>query len=145
MRRSLCAAYLVLTIIGTVFTGEIAHGKGRLLTPLEVWSGYDPEAGEFNEEVLKRWEENGVAYKEVYFSAYINGQTVRVYGFYAAPRQDGKPGVRVPAVMHLHGGGQSVNKQWLDAWTARGYAVLSCNYHGVWENRKRFTIYPEAL
>ncbi|MCY3018524.1 MAG: CIA30 family protein [Planctomycetota bacterium] len=113
----------------------------RMLTPPEVWSTYDPDAGEFNEEVLKRWSEKGADYKEVYFSAHINGQTVRVYGIYAVPT-----GAKMaPAVMHLHGGGQTVNKQWLEAWTARGYAALSCNYHGVWENRERFTLYPEAL
>lgn len=160
-------------------------GKPQMLKPPEVWKGYDPDAGEFKEEVLKRWTENGANYKEVYFSAYINGHEVRVYGIYAAPTDRGRPArtedgknqvggrdgrgpVRsagvparnkdgknqvggrdgrgpLPAVMHLHGGGQTVNKRWLEAWTARGYAAFTCNYHGEWPNRKRFTIYPESL
>jgi len=118
-----------------------AQEPPKVLTPPEVWSSYDPDAGEFNEEVLKRWTEKGADYKEVTFSAFIHGETVRVYGLYAAP----SGAKSVPAVMHLHGGGQTVNPQWLEAWTARGYASLSCNYHGVWDHRDRYTVYPEAL
>jgi dienelactone hydrolase len=141
--RGMLAALPVL--LGPASPSCDAEEKPKALTPPEVWSAYDPDAGEFNEEVLKRWTENGAEYKEVFFSAHINGQTVRVYGLYAAPGRAGTPVARVPAVMHLHGGGQTVNKQWLEAFTARGYAALTCNYHGVWENRERFTIYPEAL
>lgn len=129
-------------------------GAARTLTPPEVWSTYDADAGALDETVLKRWATKTAAYKEVFFSAYIEGQTVRVYGIYAAPLKISKPGsdeqhaepdAKVPAVMHLHGGGQTVDGQWLDAWTARGYAVLTCNYHGIWEDRDYFTIYPEEL
>ena len=47
--------------------------------------------------------------------------------------------------MHLHGGGQTVSTQWLEAWTALGYAALTCNYHGQWPGREQVTIYPESL
>ena len=116
----------------------------QMLAPPEVWSSYDPDAGAMDEEVLKRWTTKNAAYKAIYFSAYINGETVRVYGIYAEPLNV-QPGSRLPAVMHLHGGGQTVSEPWLDEWAARGYAGLSCNYHGEWENRKRFTIFPPAL
>ena len=130
------------------------NGEPQMLTPPEVWSPYDPNAGALDEEVLRRWTTKAGNYKEIYFSAYIEGHTVRVYGIYAAPLQARGPGAsgqiqesktKVPAVMHLHGGGQTVNEQWLEAWTARGYAALTCNYHGEWEQRERFTVYPEAL
>ncbi|MCY3017865.1 MAG: acetylxylan esterase [Planctomycetota bacterium] len=136
-----CGVACVLAGLGLAVLAIAEETKPEMLLPPDVWRTYDPDAGEFNEEVLKRWSEKGADYKEVYFSAYINGQTVRVYGMYAAPT-----GAKsVPAVMHLHGGGQTVNKQWLEAWTERGYACLSCNCHGVWENRERYTIYPDAL
>ena len=112
-----------------------------MLTPPEVWSTYDPDKGSFDEEILREWTKKGARYKEVYFSAYVHGHTVRVYGLYAVPKE----ATGVPAVMHLHGGGQTVNPRWLEAWTARGYACLSCNYHGVWDNRDRYTLYPDAL
>jgi dienelactone hydrolase len=132
----------------------LSDGKAQILTPPEVWSTYDPDAGALDEQVLKRWTTKTAAYKEVYFSATIDGQTARVYGIYAAPLKTNPPGsgdrpggtnATVPAVMHLHGGGQTVDGQWLEAWTARGYAVLTCNYHGIWEDRERYTIYPETL
>lgn len=132
------ACLLAAIALGTV---AAAGEDPTMLTPPEVWSSYDPEAGAFDEEILRDWVEGGAHWKEVYFSAYANGQTVRVYGLYAEP--EGAAGV--PAVMHLHGGGQTVYKPWLETWAARGYAGLSCNYHGVWENRERYTQYPEAL
>jgi len=142
--KPVCFCWVALCIMaGTAASGEPGNGKPQMLTPPEVWKGYDPDAGEFNEEVLKRWNEDGADYKEVCFSAYIGEHEVRVYGIYAAPGK--KPDVRLPAVMHLHGGGQTVNNNWLKTWTARGYAAFTCNYHGEWPNRKRFTIYPKAL
>jgi len=130
----------------------LSDGKAQMLTAPEVWSTYDPDAGPLDEQVIKRWTTKVAAYKEVYFSATIEGQLVRVYGIYAAPLKTHPPGdqpessiPRVPAVMHLHGGGQTVDELWLEAWAARGYAALTCNYHGIWEDRDRFTIYPEAL
>lgn len=144
--------------IAPVLSGGNAQGArpagAPRLTPPEVWSTYDPDAGPLDEQVLKRRTTTTAAYKEVYFSAYIEGQTVRVYGIYATPLNANQPGeggqhaesnAKVPAVMHLHGGGQTVDGRWLEAWTARGYAVLTCNYHGIWEDRDHFTIYPEAL
>ena len=130
------------------------NGESQMLTPPEVWSTFDPNAGSLDEEVLSRWTTKTGRYKEAFFSAYIEGHTVRVYAIYAAPLQAGKPGeggqfhgpdAKVPAVMHLHGGGQTVDERWLEAWTARGYAALTCNYHGEWEEREHFTIYTQAL
>jgi len=131
-----------LIMVSMLWMVPTASGKdATVLTPPEVWSTYDPDKGAFDEEIIRQWTEKGARYKEAYFSAYINGHTVRVYGLYASP--EGAQGA--PAVMHLHGGGQTVSKPWLEAWTARGYACLSCNYHGVWDNRDRYTLYPEAL
>ena len=38
-------------------------------------------------------------------------------------------GARVPALLHMHGGGQTVAPHYL-SWARRGYAVLSINCHG---------------
>lgn len=134
-RIILCCAF-----IGGVFFFEEVSAE-TMLTPPEVWREYDPQKGSFEEEVLKEWDAAGAHYKEVYFNAFINGQKIRVYGIYAAPIG----GMNLPGVLHLHGGGQTVNPHWLREWTKRGYAALSCNYHGTWPDRKHFTIFPEAL
>lgn len=117
------------------------HSSDLLPTPESVWEDFDPEAGPLEEEILKEWSESGAEYKEVYFSAVVNGEKARVYGIYAAPQQSG----RYPALLHLHGGGQTVAPDWLKTWTGRGYAILTINSHGKWPNRERYTLYPTAL
>ena len=47
--------------------------------PPEVWKDYDPGKGDFKEEVVRQVINDGILYKDSYFSAYINGQEVRVF------------------------------------------------------------------
>jgi hypothetical protein len=68
-------------------------------------------------------------------------EKVRVYAISAVPRSL-KP---VPGVLHIHGGGQTVNKSWLKFWNERGYAALSFNWGGIWEGRDKFTNWGTAL
>ena len=49
-----------------------------LLTPPEVWKDYDPDKGDFKEEIVRQVINDGILYKDSYISAYINGQGVRV-------------------------------------------------------------------
>lgn len=56
---------------------------------------------------------------------------------YAAP--DGHK--NLPAILHIHGGGQTVNERWLEFWTDRGYAVMSFNWGGEWPDRERYTLW----
>lgn len=110
----------------------------EVMSPQEIWEGYDPRKEPLEEEVLKTWEKDGVVYKEVYFNGEnFDGEYVRIYAKYAAPK--GK--TNLPAILHIHGGGQSVNGHWLDYWGKQGYAVLSFNWGGEWTNRKRYTLW----
>ena len=116
-----------------------------LPSPDSVWADFDATEGPLEEEILRSWQEHGVAHKEVFFSAFIKGEVVRVYGVYAEPAlQQGQ--TRLPALLHRHGGGQSVAPHYL-SWARRGYAVLSINCHGKGFGRKvgTFTVYPEGL
>ncbi len=45
----------------------------------------------------------------------------------------------LPGVLHVHGGGQTVNARWLRFWTDRGYAALTFNWGGAWPGRDKFT------
>ncbi|TWU38894.1 Exo-poly-alpha-D-galacturonosidase precursor [Novipirellula aureliae] len=108
------------------------------MSPPEIWEGYDPRAEPLDEEVLKTWEQDGVRYKEVYFNGeQFDGEYVRIYGMYAAPIG----GKNLPALVHLHGGGQTVNESWLKTLTSRGYAVMTFNWGGEWPNRQRYTLW----
>jgi len=152
LRDEVFAMRFVLTV-GVVFVAA-AFGSSRveseetseLLTPDEVWKGFDPDDRVFDEEIVRRFREDGYSAREVYFDAYVHGSKVRVYGLYAVPISATREGAaRLPALMHLHGGGQTVGKHWVRNWTQRGYAFLSINSHGEWPDRKRYTEYPEKL
>jgi len=112
------------------------------MTPKQIWEGYDPRREPLEEEVIKEWTAEGRKFKEVYFTGEAwEGERVRVYGLYAAP-----VGARnLPAVLHIHGGGQTVNERWLRFWTGRGYAAMSFNWGGQWPNRKRYTLWGKLV
>jgi len=113
-------------------------GAETLETPQEVWAGFDPRKEPLNIEKLKEWSEDGAVYQEFYFTAEMyEGQPVRVYALYAAPAG----GKQLPGVLHIHGGGQTANIRWLKFWTARGYAALSFDFAGKWDNREKYTDY----
>lgn len=118
-----------------------AGGKTKAMTPPEIWAGYDPRAAPLDEEVHRMWEEDGVTYREVYFNGEpFDGKYVRIYGIYAAPTG----GANLPAMLHIHGGGQTANEQWLKELAGRGYAVLTYNWGGEWPNRERYTLWKDV-
>jgi dienelactone hydrolase len=132
VKKGMCVA-LCMCVLSLV-----AIGQTETMSPPEIWAEYDPRAEPLDEEILKAWEEEGVTYKEVYFNGeQFDGDFVRIYGIYAAPTG----GKNLPALLHIHGGGQTVNTYWLKELAQRGYAVLSFNWGGEWPNRKRFTLW----
>lgn len=109
-----------------------------LLTPQQVWRGYDPRAEPLDLELLRQWTEGGARFREVYFTGKTVGdEAVRVYAIYAAP----EGGSDLPAILHVHGGGQTVNVNWLKFWTGRGYAALTFNWGGEWPDRDKYTLW----
>jgi dipeptidyl aminopeptidase/acylaminoacyl peptidase len=104
-------------------------------TPDAVWGGFDPRHEPLEIEILKRWTEHGSRYTEFTFTGMTHdGAKVRVYAISSAP--DGKK--KLPGVLHIHGGGQTVNPAWLRFWNDRGYAALTFNWGGKWPGRDKF-------
>src|SRR6185369_16174733 len=52
----------------------------------------------------------------------------RVFAYRGMPT--GKEGDRFPAVLHIHGGGQTAWLQWVRFWTRRGYECVSYDFCG---------------
>lgn len=106
-------------------------------TPEEVWRGFDPRAEPLEVEVVRRWEQDGAKFTELYFTGMIapDGEKVRVYAIASAPTN----ATNLPGLLHIHGGGQTAYEPWLKFWNARGYAALTFNWGGHWENREKFT------
>jgi len=115
---------------------------GKLLTPPQLWKDYDPDKGDFKEEIVKEEVTDGVRYRDSYISAYVVGQEIRVYCKYAV-----KAGaLHAPALLNVHGWMQSANIP--QDFVKDGWAVMSFDYCGDFGGklkRKDFTKYPESL
>src|SRR5262245_20292512 len=87
-----------------------AASAEEIRTPEQVWAGYDPAAEPLEIEVTKTWQEENLQFREFRFTGMTQGESkVRVYAIYCAP-EDGKA---LPAVLHIHGGGQTASPEWL--------------------------------
>ncbi|MDF7808777.1 acetylxylan esterase [Pontiellaceae bacterium B12219] len=129
--------WYVVILAGLVGISSLSSADD-VMGPEEIWEGYDPRAEPLDEEILKMWEEDGVTYKEVYFNGErFDGKYVRIYGIYAVP----SGGKNLPGLVHIHGGGQTANKDWLKVLAGRGYAVVTFNWGGEWPNRERYTLW----
>ena len=93
----------------------------------ELWGGYDPRLEPLAVEVLKEWEQDGVVCRIVRYQVGIfKGTPAKVAAFYAFP----KGGTKLPALVQLHGGGQSASLAGAMADARRGYAEISLNWGG---------------
>ena len=126
----------VLSLAAAPFAG--AETASNLPTPPDVWKGYDPDAGDFKEEVVREETKDGVYYKDAYISAYVNGEEVRVFCKYAV-----KAGAKkAPGLMNVHGwmGGPAIDKQYVND----GWAVMAHDYSGITQ-RPHHTKYPKGM
>ena len=113
---------------------EAGHGA-ESLPPLketpqnirEVWSGYDPALEPIEARVVREWEEEGCTLRYILYSiGHFKGKPAIMAGFYGFPSGQKD----LPAVMHMHGGGQRAFLQIVKRYAKRGYAALSVNWGG---------------
>lgn len=109
---------------------------GVFRTPEDVWRDFDPRKDPLEVEVIRKSADKGVESTEFFFTAMsAEGKKVRVYAIYSVPQ--GK--TKLPGILHIHGGGQTVGPLWNDFWTQRGYAALTFDWYGQHDDRKTFT------
>ena len=70
---------VLLALLGLSHAG-LADG---LPTPPDIWKAYDPDAGDYKEEIVSERTESGIYYRDSYISAYVNGEEIRVFCKYA--------------------------------------------------------------
>ncbi len=88
---------------------------------------FDPRREALEVETLREWEEAGLVLRRVrYRIGTFKGAPARMAAFYAFP----KGGSQLPALLHLHGGGQRAFLHEVREWAPRGYACLSINWGG---------------
>ena len=120
-------AFLVgLTAWGAESLPGLADGKGPQGLS-ELWDGYDPRKEALEAEVTKEWEQDGIVCRVVrYRIGTFKGQAATMAGFYAFPK--GAKGL--PAILQIHGGGQSASLSAVTTYAKLGYASLSLNWGG---------------
>ncbi len=114
-------------------------GAGELLKPPAIWKDYDPNRGDFKEEIIKKETRNGLFYRESYISAYVLNEEIRVYCKYGV-----KEGVtNAPGLLNVHGwmGTPDINKEYVND----GWAVMAYDYCGRTGDREHYTKYPARL
>jgi len=94
----------------------------------ELWADFDPRRDPLETEVIREWRADGGVFRHVrYLVGTFKGKPARMAAIYGFPeKSDGK----VPAVMHIHGGGQRGSLSEVKFLVGRGYAALSVNWGG---------------
>jgi len=116
-----------------------AESEAALPTPPEVWKGFDPDKGDFREQIVLEETKAGIYSRDSYISAYVNGEETRVYCKYAV-----KAGAEnAPGLMDVHGwyGSPRISHDYVNG----GWAVLAHDYAGKFEGRQHYTRYPKKL
>lgn len=131
-----------LALLAITATSLPLAASETLPTPPEVWAKYDPDAGDFKEEIVKEETKDGIYRRDSYISAYVNGEEIRVFVKYAV-----KEGAQnAPGLLDVHG--------WMsypridDSYVQDGWAVMAHDYRGKSSQSKPdqpFTQYPEAM
>jgi hypothetical protein len=125
-RHFLC---LVPTLLGSLALPTFADAVEVPRTLDELWAGFAKldQTTPLATEVLKEWESDGVVCRVVRFRVgMFKGAPSHVAAFYGFP----KDGTDLPALLDLHGGGQSASLDNVLTYARRGYACLSLNWGG---------------
>lgn len=102
----------------------------------QLWADFDPRKDALETEVIREWREGGGVFRQVrYLVGSFKGKPARMAAIYGFP--DGTK-ERLPAVMHIHGGGQRASLSEVKLMVGRGYAALSVNWGGDGDGQPPF-------
>ena len=93
----------------------------------QLWAGYDPRCEPIETQVVHEWQEDGLTLRYVIYSIGVfKGKPASMAAFYGFPNGE----QNLPALMHMHGGGQRAFLEVVRRYARRGYATLSVNWGG---------------
>ena len=118
----------VLALFCLVFTAGFAPAEEDAPESVQaLWAELDPAAEPLDVRVVRQWEEDGLVLRYVTFQiGTFKTRAARIAAFYGFPRD----AERLPALLHLHGGGQRAFLHEVRYYARRGYACLSINWGG---------------
>lgn len=92
-----------------------------------LWGAYDPRSEPLEAEITREWEQEEVVCRVIrYRIGTFKGQPATMAAFYAFP----KNAKGLPALLQIHGGGQSASLSAVTTHAKRGFASLSLNWGG---------------
>ncbi len=118
-----------LTLLTALLLAPLAvlHAADVPRSVTELWADFDPRKDPLETEILKAWEQDGVVCRTVRYQVGVfRGAPARVAAFYAFP----KGGARLPALLSMHGGGQSAGLDDVVTNAKHGYASIAINWGG---------------
>ena len=108
----------------------------------DLWADFDPQRDPIETEVIREWKEDGMVLRHVgYFIGSFKGKPARMAAVYGFPEGTKE---KLPAVMHIHGGGQRGSVSEVKLLVARGYAALSVNWGGSGNGKAPFNTCEKA-
>lgn len=108
----------------------------------ELWADFDPRRDPIETEIIREWKEDGMVLRLVrYFIGSFKGKPARMAAVYGFPEGTKE---KLPAVMHIHGGGQRGSLSEVKLLVARGYAALSVNWGGSGNGKAPFNTCEKA-
>ena len=133
MNPKLLSAFLLASLASAMGSYAVEETlpplkDGKLPKNLEeLWAGYDPRKEPLQTEILKEWEEDGVVCRLIRYQVGIfKGAPAKVAAFYGFPKNAAK----LPALVQIHGGGQSASLDAVITDAKRGYCSVSINWGG---------------
>lgn len=126
-RAFLAAGLMAAALIGSGRDGLLAANSVPQSVE-ELWADFDPRRDPLETEVIREWREDGGVFRHVRFLVgTFKGKPARMTAIYGLP--DGAKS-KLPAVMHIHGGGQRAFLHEVQLLVAHGYAGMSVNWGG---------------
>lgn len=97
----------------------------------QLWGDFDPRKDPLETEVIRELKEDGAVIRHVRFLVgTFKGKPARMTAIYGFPEAAKDKNEKLPAVMHIHGGGQRAFLHEVKLLVSRGYAALSVNWGG---------------
>lgn len=119
----------ILVTLCLIFLTAAARGDSLV----DFWKAPSALELPFDEEWIVQKEENGLTWKEFYFTSEVVGGTpFRVYAIYAAPKGTAKS----PGVLYIHGGGGTADPEMVRSWAKLGYSCLSFDWSANPKDKK---------
>jgi hypothetical protein len=102
----------------------------------ELWADFDPRQDPLEVELIREWKEAGGVFRHVRFLiGTFKSKPARMAAIYGFPHGAEE---QLPAVMHIHGGGQRAFLHEVKLLVERGYAALSINWGGNGDGKPPF-------